>query len=87
MPTRAGQPPERHASLGNELALVIGANVERLRVARHLTKSKFSLMLGIGRPTLNAIERGTHNSRLSLVHAMADALGVNVYELLTPPEV
>ena len=45
----------------------------------------FSLMLGIGRPTLNRLERGTGNPRLELIERIAKALDIEPYELLKAP--
>ena len=42
-------------------------------------------MLGIGRPTLNKLERGTGNPRLDLIERIASALEVDVDELLRAP--
>lgn len=74
-----------HAPLGNEFALILGANVERLRKRRHLTKTRFSAMAGIGRPTLDRIEKGIHDPRLSLLTKLAEILEVDMRDLLTAP--
>lgn len=71
--------------LGSELACILGLNIERLRKRSKINKTIFSLMLGIGRPTLNKLERGTANPRLELIERIAAALEVEVLELLAPP--
>ena len=61
---------------------VLGENVTRLRNEQRLTKTSFALMSGISRPTLNKVEKGSSNVRLSNLQKMADALCVNPAELL-----
>ena len=63
----------------------LGINVQRYRVRKNLTKKEFAAILGIGRPTLDAIEKGTYNARLNLVEEMAAALGVERMDLLRSP--
>ena len=76
----------KHAPLENEFSVILGTNVERLRKERNINKSRFAMMLGIGRPTLNRIEKGIHNPRLDLLCNLADALEVTIFDLLTIPE-
>lgn len=76
----------QHAELGDSYAAALGANVERLRREGKLTKTRFAIMAGIGRPLLNAIESGTANPRLALICKMAEILEVTPQELLELPE-
>lgn len=64
------------------LAVRLGKNVERLRKSEHIIKTRFSAMLGIGRPQLNKIEKGTADIRLSLVEELASALDTTPEYLL-----
>ena len=64
--------------------MILGMNVEILRKKRGINKSRLCMMLGIGRPTLNRIEKGIHDARLSLIHALAVVLEVTDRELLEP---
>lgn len=75
-----------HAPLALEEAVILATNVQRLRLDEGLNKSKFSLVAGITRPTLNKIESGFSDPSLSMVKKVADALGVSMIDLLTPPE-
>ena len=65
---------------------VLGSNVERLREQGRIHKNRFALMVGIGRPFLDKIERGEANVKLDVLVSLADALGTTPAELLTPHE-
>ncbi len=64
------------------LACVLGRNVETLRKRSNISKSCFAAMVGIGRPQLNKIEKGTADVRLSVVEGLADALDTSPAKLL-----
>lgn len=68
---------------GPSLAEIIGRNVLVLREREKINKTRFSAMLGIGRPQLNRIENGTADIRLSLVEDLAEALDTTTEYLLT----
>ena len=65
-----------------KMAVTLGRNVKRLREKGRITKTCFAAMIGIGRPQLNKIEKGTANVRLSMVEDLADALETTPEELL-----
>lgn len=65
-------------------AAVLGQNVARLRTQAKIRKKTFALMVGIGRPQLDRIERGEADVRLSVIVKMADALETSPQELLSP---
>ena len=67
------------------MAVTLGRNVKRLRERGRINKTCFAAMVGIGRPQLNKIEKGTANVRLSMVEELADALETTPQELLTNP--
>lgn len=67
-------------------AVVFGANVTRLREQEHLNKKTLALMVGIGRPFLDEIEKGVSNARLDVIVGMADALCTSPADLLTRHE-
>lgn len=73
------------AQLGLEESYILGYNVERLRVQSRMDISTFAQVAGITRPTVYKVERGESNLKLSYLKKIADALGVSVVELLTPP--
>ena len=64
------------------MAVTLGRNVKRLRERGRINKTCFAAMVGIGRPQLNKIEKGTANVRLSMVEELADALETTPQELL-----
>ncbi len=64
------------------LACTLGRNVETLRERAHISKTCFAAMVGIGRPQLNKIEKGTADIRLSVVEKLADALDTSPANLL-----
>ncbi len=66
------------------LSETLGANVMRLRNEQRLSKKTFALMVGIGRPLLDKIERGQSDLRLSYIQMLADALSVDPIDLITP---
>ncbi len=74
-----------HAPIGLEESFILAYNVKRLREHEGMNKSKFSLVAGISRPTLDKIEDGRCDAQLSLLHKLASALGVTSVALITPP--
>lgn len=74
--------PESSESLRSYM---LGTNVFLLRRRAKLTKTRLCLMVGIGRPFLDRIERGEANPRLSIIVKLAEALGTTPQNLLTPP--
>lgn len=71
---------------GPEEGYIIGFNVERLRKRAGISKVRFCDMLGIGRPTLDRIEDGEGDVRLSLLVKIAEALEVRAIDLMTLPQ-
>lgn len=74
----------QHETLSCVDAVVFGQNITRLRKQAKITKQKFALMVGVGRPFLNRIENGTADPRLSVVRCFAEALESTPQELITP---
>ena len=76
--------PEQHAPLDDAfpMAITVGRNVTYLRKQAKITKHKFALMIGVGRPFLNRIENGTADPRLSVILRLAAALDTTPQELL-----
>lgn len=62
----------------------LAANVKRLRKASGLSQEKFALEHGIDRTYISAIERGRRNPTITIVERLANALDVDVMELLRP---
>ncbi|MBX3271415.1 MAG: helix-turn-helix domain-containing protein [Sandaracinaceae bacterium] len=68
-------------SLGERL----GENVRQLRATRGKTQLQMAKLAGVPRATWANLESGTANPTLSVLHAVAIALGVSLEELLAPP--
>ena len=64
----------------------LGHNVARLRTEQDLSKTTFAQMSGMSRPTLNKIEDGFSDTRLSYVQRLGDALCVDPLLLLQDPD-
>jgi transcriptional regulator with XRE-family HTH domain len=60
-----------------------GDRLAALRKARGLSQERLSLESGIARSYLGGVERGKRNIALLNICRLADALGVNVAELMT----
>lgn len=82
--THTGASPQKTFSLNVEEAYVLGHNVNRLRRLARMDKKTFAQVAGITRPTLDKIERGESDLKLSYLRKLADALDVRVVDLLTP---
>lgn len=78
--------PKEQPRQPSPYTIALGSNIKRLRTRAKITKTRFSLMLGIGRPMLNQIESGKANPRLELICAMAEALETTPQELLNIPK-
>ena len=62
----------------------LGQNLRALRKARGLSQERFALEHDIDRTYVSGIERGTRNPTVSVLGRLADALGVDIHELLLP---
>ncbi|QAY64289.1 XRE family transcriptional regulator [Xylanimonas allomyrinae] len=64
--------------------LTLGRRVRHLRTRRGLTLDALGAAVGCGPSLLSLIENGRREPRLSLLRALADALGADVGDLLAP---
>lgn len=62
-----------------------GGRVRELRGARQVTQEELAERVGVFRTYLSRIETGLANPTLTMIHALADALGVPVPALFEPP--
>jgi len=60
----------------------LGARVRSLRRGRGFTQSSLATAAGIGRVTLARLEAGRQSPSLATLEALADALGVDIQEIL-----
>ncbi|MGX7927763.1 helix-turn-helix domain-containing protein [Tsuneonella sp. HG094] len=61
---------------------VFGTNVRRLRLEKGLSQEEFGFAAGIDRTYVSGVERGIRNPSLLLADKFANALGVELSELL-----
>ena len=74
--------PDNTSNGADELGLVFGRDVKRIRLDQGINKKSFAMICGISRPLLDKIESGTADVRLSYVQKIADALSVKPAFLL-----
>lgn len=68
------------------LQRTLGGNLRRLRTARGFSQEAFAYELGYHRTWVGGVERGERNLTLRSVERLAEVLGVEPLELLTPGE-
>jgi transcriptional regulator with XRE-family HTH domain len=62
---------------------ILGDNIKKLRLNNELTLAKLSEISGVGQSTINDIENGkAKNPKTDTLTKLANALGVNINELL-----
>ena len=64
----------------------IGENIKKIRNNNGLTQEALANEIGITRPMLTQIERGTKTLTLPLAIALADELHCSVYDFITGKE-
>lgn len=65
-----------------EIRQRIGWNLRRLRAGREITQEDFATDSGFDRGYISGIERGVRNPSILVLERIAQALGVDVAELL-----
>lgn len=65
-----------------ELMQIIGQNLKKYREANGLTQESLAEMADISTPFYANLERGKKGMTVLVLRNLADALGVNVYNLL-----
>ena len=70
----------------DQVGETLARNVVRLRGEQKLTQGELSTKSTVTRATLVAIESGEHNPRLDTILMLAQALGVETWQLLKPFE-
>lgn len=61
---------------------VVGQNIKRLRKQRHLTQKELAKSLGVAEITIRQYENNNRTPTLSILYQIADALQVDIRELL-----
>ncbi|MEL7475283.1 MAG: helix-turn-helix transcriptional regulator [Cyanobacteria bacterium J06555_12] len=67
-----------------EIRQRIGWNVRRLRAERELTQEDFATDSGFDRGYVSGVERGVRNPSILALKRIADALDVDVADLVDP---
>lgn len=67
--------------------LIFGLRIRALRTAAGLTQEDLAARCGLFRTYLSRIETGAANPTLSMIHALAQSLGVEIHELFQEEEV
>lgn len=70
-------------SLTNNAPPEVGATLQRLRLARGLTLEDLSRIAGVSKSMLSQIEREKANPTIAITWRLANALGVQIGELLS----
>jgi len=74
----------RKASKSLTAREVFARNVRRARRLKDISQESLALDLGMSRPYLSSVERGTRNVSVDNMGRLADALGVPLSDLVDP---
>jgi len=75
--------PEKHSDVGDDMAVVVGANLRRLRTQRSLPLDGLAKVSGVSRAMLSQIELGKSTPTIALLWKIATALEVPISTFLT----
>lgn len=67
----------------NERRERLGAAIRHERVQQHLSQTKFAYMIGSDQSYVSRLERGEYNLKFDRLCEIADALNLDVSELLS----
>jgi transcriptional regulator with XRE-family HTH domain len=70
---------------GSDIRRVLGANLRRVRIARHLSLSELARTTGMSKATLSGIENAHANPTVETVAGLVDALRISFADLLEQP--
>lgn len=79
VPASVGQPKRRVSARA-----LLAANLVALRRAKELSQEALALEAGLHRTFVAHVERQARNISIDNIEKLADALGVEPYELLAP---
>ena len=69
---------------GPSARLVFAANLRKLRTAKGISQEKLAELCGLHRTYVSSVERGERNIAVDNMDRLAQALGVDLRELLKP---
>ena len=76
-------PNKRASQLRDQNAMdILAANVRKYRARSNLSQEALANLSGIELSTVSRIERGVLNSSVSIIFALANAMGVDPKQLL-----
>lgn len=58
----------------------VGENIKRIRLERKMTQEQLAEIIGVTRPMITQIERGTKSATMELGKEIADALSCDINE-------
>ena len=67
-----------------DMRKLVGRNFKRIRVARGLTQERVSELSGFTQQYISDLERGLRNPTVVTLFELAQALGTEPVELITP---
>lgn len=69
-----------------DMRKLVGRKVRRIRLAHALTQEAFAAKSGFSQQYISDLERGLRNPTVVSLYELAQALGVNHLELVSPDE-
>ena len=67
-----------------DMRKLVGRNIRRVRREKGLTQEEFAERSGFSQQYISGLERGERNPTIVTLYELAQALGVNHVELVTP---
>ncbi len=64
----------------------IGRNIRTIRKAKQIAQIELCVDVGIDRSYLSAIENGRRNPSIAVLYAIADAMEVDIVDILKEPQ-
>ena len=65
---------------------ILGANIRRIRKTKKIPQIELCVHVGIDRSYLSAIENGHKNPSIAVLYAIADAMEVDIVDILKEPQ-
>ena len=63
---------------------ILGQNIKNIRKSKQISQIDLAVAVGIDRSYLSEIENGRRNLSINILYAIADALEVNLSDILPP---
>lgn len=67
--------------MSQDIRVILAENVKKFRLKKGLTREELSLLLGVDNSYISKLERKSINITIDKMSILANALGVEVYEL------